>query len=202
MCIAHPSDELILEEQGVLAGPVIHAGTGDVLGLIKIEEIGFLDLHLETIENFRILCDWVGAAYAKAQKYETSLLLTMDRSERHLMPANTLKPLTIWLTNLAWRAKFDLWMLTIAITCSIEKKERWSDSAAESMLLRHFRSTDLIFYPSEESQKIFVLLPATDSAGVQIVVDKLTRAFQEEYPCFEGHPPIDIQAMRISDNYE
>jgi hypothetical protein len=200
VCIANPSDELILEEQGVLAGPVVHAGTGDVLGVIKIEDLGFLDLHLETIEHFRILCDWVGAAYAKAQNYEEAYLRIPDGAAPHLMPADTLEPLSIWLRQLAGRAKFNLWMLTIV--CSPERQDPWNPACVSRSLLPHLRGTDLLFEPSEESQAIFVLLPATHADGVLSVVAKLTQAFHEEFPMLRGPSPIDIQVTRLSEDYE
>lgn len=200
VCIANPSDELILEEQGVLAGPVVHAGTGEVLGLIKIEEIGFLDLHLETIEHFRILCDWVGAAYAKAQEYETAYLRIPDGTEPHLMPADTLEPLSIWLAHLAGRAEFNLWGLSIS--CPLESRDPRNQACVSRSLLRHLRNTDLLFHPSDDSQTISVLLPATSATGVQSVVEKLIEAFHEEYPVLGGHSPIDIRVTRLSENDE
>jgi hypothetical protein len=200
VCIANPSDELILERQGVLAGPVVHARTGDVLGLIKIEEIGFLDLHLETLEHFRILCDWVGTAYAKAQDYETAYLRIPDGTEPHLMPADTLEPLSIWLTHLSGRAKFNLWMLTIS--CSQESQDTWNPTRVSRSLLRHVRNTDLLFQPSDNSQTISVLLPATPATGVLIVVEKLMQVLHEEYPVLRGHSPIDIQLTRLSEHDE
>jgi len=198
VCIANPSDELILEGQGILAGPVVHPVTGDVIGLIKIEEIGFLDLHIEMIEHFRIVCDWVGAAYAKAQHYETSLLQIQDGTERYLMPADALEPLSTWLTHLSCRAGFDLWLLTIAIACPRESQDTWNQVYASRILLHYLRNTDLMFHPSNDSRTISVLLPATHSTGVQSVVEKLTEAFYEAYPMLRGHSPIDIQVTRLS----
>jgi hypothetical protein len=116
------------------------------------------------------------------------------------MPADTLKPLSIWLTHLAGRAKFNLWMLTIA--CPLESRDTWNQTCVSKNLLRHLRNTDLLFHPSDDSQTISVLLPATHSTGVQSVVEKLIEAFHEEYPVLGGHSPIDIQVTRLSENYE
>ena len=200
ICIANPSDELILEQEGLLAGPVIHAGTGEVIGLIKIEELGFLELHLETIEHFRILCDWVGAAYAKAQDYEAERLRIPDSATPHLMPADTLEPLSLWLGHLAKRAKFDLWVLTISR--SPEGQEIWDPTGVSRRLLPHLRGTDLLFEPSDDSQSIYALLPATHADGVLSVVEKLTDAFHEDFPLHGGRSPIDVQVRRLSDEYE
>jgi hypothetical protein len=69
-------------------------------------------------------------------------------------------------------------------------------------LLPHLRGTDLLFEPSDDSQAIFVLLPATHADGVLSVVAKLTQAFHEEFPMLRGASPIDIQVARLSEDYE
>jgi hypothetical protein len=59
-----------------------------------------------------------------------------------------------------------------------------------------------MFQPSDNSQTISVLLPATHSTGVMVVVEKLIEAFHEEYPVVGGNSPIDIQLTLLSENYE
>jgi len=40
------------------------------LGMVKIEGMPFHELTPAAIQNFRILCDWIGIAFAKAQRFE------------------------------------------------------------------------------------------------------------------------------------
>lgn len=39
--------------------------------MLKIEETGFLQLNVTTLENFRLLCEWIGTAFAQARRFET-----------------------------------------------------------------------------------------------------------------------------------
>jgi GAF domain-containing protein len=65
-----PEHELILEGEGLLAGPLFSEETGEVFGMLKIEGMPFHELTPAAIRNFQILCDWVGTAFAKAQRFE------------------------------------------------------------------------------------------------------------------------------------
>ena len=65
-----PEHELILEGEGLLAGPLFSEETGEVFGVLKIESMPFHELTPAALQNFQILCDWVGTAFAKAQRFE------------------------------------------------------------------------------------------------------------------------------------
>jgi polysaccharide biosynthesis protein PelD len=62
------ADDAVLRGEGLLAAPLLNVDTQEVIGMLKIEEMGFLDLTATTIENFRLLCEWIGTAYANAAR--------------------------------------------------------------------------------------------------------------------------------------
>ncbi|WP_417519551.1 GAF domain-containing protein [Minwuia sp.] len=62
-------EERLLAGEGILAGPLTSVDTGEVVGMLKIEALGFLELHVSSLENFRILSDWVGTAFANARRF-------------------------------------------------------------------------------------------------------------------------------------
>ncbi len=62
------SDDQAMRGEGLLAAPLLNVDTGEVVGMLKIEEMGFLELTATTIENFRLLCEWIGTAYANASR--------------------------------------------------------------------------------------------------------------------------------------
>lgn len=79
VCIAHPGEESLLQGQGMLAGPVIEADGGAVVGMLKIEGIDFLDLHPTNVRNFQLVCLWIGQALSRARALEA---LVRDSQER------------------------------------------------------------------------------------------------------------------------
>jgi polysaccharide biosynthesis protein PelD len=79
VCVTHPGDEVLLQGQGMLAGPVIEAQGGAVVGMLKIEGIDFLDLHPTNVRNFQLVCLWIGQALSRARALEA---LVRDSQER------------------------------------------------------------------------------------------------------------------------
>lgn len=67
---ADPADEAILQEEGVLAGPLIDEVSGQVFGMLKVEEIDFSNLTPSTVLDFRAVCAWIGKACANASRLE------------------------------------------------------------------------------------------------------------------------------------
>jgi hypothetical protein len=70
LCAANAADALALEDQALLAGPIKSAETGQVVGMVKIEAMDALDFNMTAVENFRVVCDWIGSAYARARLFE------------------------------------------------------------------------------------------------------------------------------------
>lgn len=62
LCVANPLDEVSLGRDGVLAGPICDPNSGEALGMLKIEELDFMRLGAETINNFRVAVEWLGFA--------------------------------------------------------------------------------------------------------------------------------------------
>jgi hypothetical protein len=71
LAVASAPDAAVLAGEGVLAGPLVNLESGEVIGMLKIEEMGFLQLNVTTLENFRLLCEWIGTAFAQARRFET-----------------------------------------------------------------------------------------------------------------------------------
>jgi polysaccharide biosynthesis protein PelD len=71
LAVASAADAAVLAGEGVLAGPLVNLESGEVIGMLKIEEMGFLQLNVTTLENFRLLCEWIGTAFAQARRFET-----------------------------------------------------------------------------------------------------------------------------------
>jgi hypothetical protein len=66
-----PKDEEILQGQGVLAGPLLDPEKNELLGMVKVEDVDYLELNVNTLEAFQALCEIVGVAYAHARRVRT-----------------------------------------------------------------------------------------------------------------------------------
>lgn len=85
LSITNPEDEEILDGQGMMAGPIIHPDTKKVYGMLKIEDMGFLSLNIQSVKTFEQLCDWLGTLLnpESASKHETH-----DTDEAMVVRAN------------------------------------------------------------------------------------------------------------------
>ena len=70
LCISQPEDELILGNQGILAGPIYNPETGELIGMLKVEKMAFTQLSMGSLKNFDFLCEWIGSLYVKAIEYQ------------------------------------------------------------------------------------------------------------------------------------
>ncbi|WP_114948163.1 GAF domain-containing protein [Microvirga calopogonii] len=102
-----PSHELTLGGQGIIAAPLIHAGTGAVFGMLKIEQIGLLGISPSSVQDFRTLCEWIGSSYARAQGIEILKATHHTDPMQQLLPGSVYDSQRSGLTELAREAGFD-----------------------------------------------------------------------------------------------
>ncbi len=70
LCVINPEDEKILGKEGIVAAPLIDPETGEIFGMIKVEEMDFFELNIINLETFKTLCELIGLAYAHAREYQ------------------------------------------------------------------------------------------------------------------------------------
>ncbi len=69
VCVINEEDEAILSGEGYLAVPILDADSGEIYGMLKIEEIDFTELNISNLELTETLAELVGTAFSNAQKY-------------------------------------------------------------------------------------------------------------------------------------
>lgn len=72
LSVADPADEAALGGEGSLAGPIVDRGSDEVVAMLKIDAIGFLELDASSLIHLRVLCDWIGAAWSRARRIAPS----------------------------------------------------------------------------------------------------------------------------------
>jgi hypothetical protein len=164
----------------MLAGPLLGGGS-EVIGMLKVEGLGFLDLNLSTIENFRIVCEWIGSAFVKATQFEQATSASLYASDRLLLSASFLERQIGFLTSLGHRVGFDLSMLMVQVagaeSANPAEKRQWAHQVGEAVS-EHLRNTDMAFDYQRSGFEFAILLPATNDREAQIVADKLIRGIR------------------------
>lgn len=178
LCIANEQHEQILANQGVLAGPITDPVSGRILGMLKIEQMDFTSLSLNTIETFRSLCDWIGTALVNARNYQTVKSESVINPDRNVLTYNYFKRQSDYLGKLAKRVGFDLSMLVVKLNNAkaLDEAERVSVARQVGDSVRSvLRNVDLAFDYQTDGEEFSILLPSTSQAGANIVRDKIAK---------------------------
>lgn len=199
-CVAHTEDERVLDGEGVLAGPLIAADSGEIVGMIKIESLGFMDLNVSTIETFRILCEWVGTALAKAHRFRLVKEQQLYAEDGALFSSNFIGQQGEFLARLGRRLGFETTAITIRpIGIGRLSAEARADLAAaiSTGVHRSLRNTDLACEYGSQGTSYGVVLPATPLEQAHVVARKLETAVREELPAELAHIAIDFVAEKV-----
>lgn len=186
LSVSTAEGEAILNGHGLIAGPLIDPTSGKLIGMLKIEEMAFLDFNLSSLQTFRTMCEWIGAAYANALTHQASQI--EDESTR-LYGMTFLDRQTEYVTELALRFGFDLTLLMFRVDVNeLSDDERKAVPAALGEAARKvLRRTDMVFSHEPPGAQFAVLLPGAPPENVSAVAKKLRQALSErfghELPC-------------------
>jgi hypothetical protein len=81
LSIVNEADAALLDAQGILAAPVTNAYTGQLYGMIKIEEIGFTEMDARTAETLQALCAWTSRIYANIETYQAAVTRAYTKTQ-------------------------------------------------------------------------------------------------------------------------
>jgi len=183
LSVANENDEPILDRQGVLAGPLINADTGEVIGMLKIEELDFIELGWTTIKNFEVVCEWIGTVYGNAKRYHFAKENSVVDDRGLFLSSNYYTRQTAFLTSLARRHNFALAQIDISLQNydELPKDLRSQAPLALSNAVKEvLRSTDLAFDRRNNGREFTIILPATPTRNARIVEERLLAALQNE----------------------
>ncbi len=168
-------DQLILGREGILAGPIASADTGALIGMIKVEQLQFLDLNFSAIQNFRILCDWIGHAFSRAEAFAQSNERSSVGAGGAVMSSYVLNRFLPFMQALAKRQNFGLGLAEIEIAGVLPGSQQEIDKAqaVADALARSFRDTDIGFATERHDRPFAVVLPAVSRLEADHVSERL-----------------------------
>lgn len=177
LVVANEQHEITLEGQGIMAGPVLEPESGRVIGMLKIEQLPFTTLSLNTVETFRALTEWIGTALVNARNYQTARSESMVNPERNLLSYNYFKRQSDYMAKLAKRLNFNLSMLVVKINNpdALSDSDRITVARQISEAVRAaLRAIDLAFDYQTDGEEYSILLPATSQSGATQVRNKIS----------------------------
>jgi GAF domain-containing protein len=183
LVVANEQHEISLDGQGIMAGPIMDPDNSRVIGMLKVEQMDFTSLSLNTVETFRALSEWVGTALVNARNYQSVKAEAIINPERNLLSHSYFKRQSEYMRTLAKRVGFDLSMLVIKLndakTLSDADRITVARQISESVKTV-LRSVDLAFDYQTDGEEYSILLPATAQAGAAIVRDKIAKDMDKQ----------------------
>lgn len=199
LCVANQDQEASLNRQGLIAGPIIDPDTQNVVGMLKIEQMDFVNLGLHTVETFKALCEWVGSSLVNAENYQAAKEDSVVNPDHNLMTYNFFKRQSDYLTSLAKRVGFDLSMIVVRMSDvdKLSDSDRMTIARQLSASVKNaLRNVDLAFEYQNTGEEYSLLLPATSKDGANVVRDKIAGDLKKSLKEFgDGHFSYIIQAM-------
>lgn len=183
LCAVNRDDEMILSTEGVLAGPLVDTETGSVLGMLKIEKLGFLDLHFSNIQTFKILCEWIADSYLNAQRFETASGDNVYQPGTQVLTYSFFERQKEFLKRLAVGVGFDVSLIVVRIDNLDEVGTR--KAATIPTILREIsagvlRGADQLFEYQPGGTQFCIVLPGTSVKNAEIVAGKLEEVLKGE----------------------
>lgn len=182
LVVANEQHEMALDGQGIMAGPIFEPESGRVVGMLKVEQLPFTTLSLNTVETFRSLAEWIGTALGNAKNYQTARSESMVNPERNLLSYNYFKRQSDYMAKLAKRLNFNLSMLVVKINDAnaLNDTDRVTVARQISESVRAaLRSIDLAFDYQTDGEEYSILLPATSQAGAALVRNKIASEIEK-----------------------
>ncbi|ABK45470.1 hypothetical protein Mmc1_2979 [Magnetococcus marinus MC-1] len=170
-----------LDGEGMLVGPLLSKETGTVSGVMKLEELGFMDLNVSTVENFKALCEWIGTSLDNANRYQNAKSDSVLNHEHQLFSFGFFPKQVQLFTSLARRLKFEVCLVIIRLEnaddLNLEERRKVPPVLSEA-LRTVMRNTDMAFDYERPGYDFALLLPATPVKNLHFVLKKLDEAIE------------------------
>lgn len=183
LSVANSDDAAALAGAGVAAAPIVVPDSGRVIGMLKIEKLGFLDLTFSNLQMLKVLCQWIGAAYDNAVRYQTARAESAVNTETELFAYGYLSRQLSFLSALAVRAGFDLAMIVVRLENAHQLTDEQRAAAPRAFsraASQALRKTDLAFDYQRTGTEFAIILPASPVGQSEVVVGKLRAALATE----------------------
>ncbi len=178
VCGANEEDERMLSGEGILAGPLKDRESGQVIGMLKIERIGFFDLHFSNVQTFRALCDWIADAYVNARRFQAAESDAFVEPATGLLSYAVFERQSAYLQALAHGMGFSLSTLLLALEnpddFPADRRTQIRPSAA-AVVKGTLRKTDQAFDGRQSGYLCCVLMPDTSRFEAERIGERLLR---------------------------
>lgn len=180
--VINKEDEETLSGEGVMAAPLIDCHSGEVFGMLKLEQIEFFRLDIGNLETFKTLCDLIGSAYSNAKKYKEAMTNAIYVEGVSIFSYNLYDLQKGYLENLAAKSNSPLSNLTIRLKDRLrltsDEEQKLLNTLYESIMENLPEGTPL-FHGKSEKIHFELILPATSVAETEVLSHSIFQSIQQ-----------------------
>jgi hypothetical protein len=183
LSVANADDASALAGAGVVAVPIVTPDGGRVVGMLKIEKLGFLDLTFSNLQTLKVMGEWIGAAYDNAERYQTVRAESVVNTQTELLAYGFFSRQLSFLGILAARIGFDLTMVIVRLQNGDDlplDQRAAAPRAFGRAAATALRKTDLAFDYQRTGAEFALILPASTVSHAEVVVRKLKASLAAE----------------------
>lgn len=167
VCVINKEDEECLDGEGVMAAPLVDAYSGEVFGMLKIEEIDFFKLDIGNLETFKTLCNLIGSAFSNAKKYKEAMTNAIYVSKKGIFSYNLYELLKGYLVSLSQKSNSPMSNLSLRlqepVRVEVEKQQLVTNALYDILSENLPEGTGTpIFHGKGEKIHFEILLPNID----------------------------------------
>ena len=192
-------DAKLLNNQGILAGPLIDPQTDEIFGMVKIEQLDLKSLSLRNIEIFSILCQSAGIAYTQSLQYQKMQKYSLKDLKTGLLSHSFFQHQKTFCQSLATKFDVGFFMINVQLTNKkdFSKKDKETIGKEMSKLCRNAIGKEVDLFSDRKSDSDFIiLLPSKNVQKTDFVISKLhdaisttkNKALQNAVIAFKAKP--------------
>lgn len=169
-----------MEKHGIFAAPLSDSETGEVYGMVKIEEMGYRTLDMGTVAVANQLCHFISQVYSLARHYEEATKNSIYSRQKHIYSDAMYQCLYNYLLFLAKKIGFSLSSFHIVLRSASEGAFLSELRTVLDVISRVLPSQALVFQGKGPSYELSVLLPGYTPRQAEKYEQALTDALLEQ----------------------
>lgn len=188
LVIKQKEDEIILQNQGLLAAPLINTSNGEVFGMLKVEEMDPLYFTAYGLDTFKTICEIISISYSNAKQYRKVKREEPYDEDLELFNYNLYHKQTSYLKNIASYTRTPLSLITIRHKYTPEELKDDKRTLIYTFVyaLKKILPETTQCFKGRYRAEILLLLPFTDIIGAEKLIDLIVKEMQA-HPTLNSH---------------
>lgn len=186
LTLENGKDAQVLAGQGVFAIPLQEPDSGEVFGMLKIEEYGKQPMNSHTLRLLKLVCALTGNVYIYSRMYQDSIKYAIYSKKGQIYSDVLYKCLQSFFIHLAEELSFPLTSFQIVLRPSNEIAANSEMRRLIDILNKTLPKQALLFQSKIPFNELVVLVPGYSPRKLEALENQLLKSLQEPHGLSTG----------------